>query len=179
MAENLKTAKYNDGTMILNVKKRKQWSNLTTGAWAYYKNDATNNLKYGKLYNWFAVSPTTNGNKNVCPTGWHVPTDAEWTVLTDYLGGESIAGNKMKDVDTRSWKGLNSNSNTSLFTGLPGGYRGSDGNYGNIGRSGYWWSSSEYNTSNAWSRSLYGIDGNVNRYNNNKRSGLSVRCLRD
>jgi uncharacterized protein (TIGR02145 family) len=179
MAENLKTAKYNDGTMILNVKKRKQWSNLTTGAWAYYKNDATNNLKYGKLYNWFAVSPTTNGNKNVCPTGWHVSTDAEWTVLTDYLGGESIAGDKMKDVGTRSWKGSNSNSNTSLFTGLPGGYRSATGSYRSFGNYGYWWSSAENNTGNAWYRGLDGSSGGADRNYCDKKNGFSVRCLRD
>ncbi|NDF60572.1 MAG: hypothetical protein EB100_05775, partial [Crocinitomicaceae bacterium] len=98
MAENLKVTKYNDGTSIPNISNNTQWSNLTTGAWSYYNNDVANNAKYGKLYNWYAVSPTTNGNKNVCPTGWHVPTDAEWTVLTDYLGGENVAGGKMKEV---------------------------------------------------------------------------------
>ena len=90
MGENLKTSKYSDGTTIPNITDN-TWQNNTTGAWAYYNNDAANNAKYGKLYNWYAVSPTTNGNKNICPTGWHVPTDAEWTVLTDYLGGESVA----------------------------------------------------------------------------------------
>ena len=91
MAENLKVSKYNDGTIIPNIADDVQWWKLTTGAWSYYKNDAANNAKCGKLYNWYAVSLTTNGNKNVCPAGWHVPTDAEWTILTDYLGGASVA----------------------------------------------------------------------------------------
>ena len=94
MAENLKVSKYIDGTTIPNITDNTQWENNTTGAWSYYNNDAANNTKYGKLYNWYAVSKTTNDNKNVCPTGWYVPTDAEWTVLTDYLGGTTVAGGK-------------------------------------------------------------------------------------
>ena len=130
-------SKYNDGTIIPNIADDVQWWKLTTGAWSYYKNDAANNAKYGKLYNWYAVSPTTNGNKNVCPTGGHVPTDAEWTVLTDYLGGASVAGGKMKEVGITSWNSPNTDAtNTSLFTGLPGGYRISDGNFNLIGYNG-------------------------------------------
>ena len=180
MAENLKVTKYNDGTAIPNITDNNQWSNLTTGAWSYYNNDVANNAKYGKLYNWYAVSPTTNGNKNVCPTGWHVPTDAEWTVLTDYLGGESVAGGKMKEVGTTNWNSPNIDAtNTSLFTGLPGGYRGSDGGYTNVGYYGNWWSSSEYSTISAWNRSLYYDGGDANSYDYNKEDGFSVRCLRN
>jgi uncharacterized protein (TIGR02145 family) len=180
MAENLKTAKYNDGTGIPNVTENTQWTNLTTGAYAYYNNDTANNAKYGKLYNWYAVSPTTNGNKNVCPTGWHVPTDAEWTVLTDYLGGLSVAGGKMKEVGTTSWNSPNIQAtNSSLFTGLPGGFRYGNGYYFTINYNGNWWSSSESNTSNVWYRSLYSFSGNAVSYDVGKEDGLSVRCLRD
>jgi len=180
MAENLKTSKYSDGTTIPNITDNTQWSNLTTGAWAYYNNDATNNAKYGKLYNWYAVSPTTNGNKNVCPTGWHVPTDAEWTVLTDYLGGLSVAGGKMKEVGTTSWNSPNTDAtNTSLFTGLAGGNRYYDGYYSYIGGYGYWWSSTEDGTTNAWGRTLDSYNGSAYRDGSVKRNGLSVRCLRD
>jgi uncharacterized protein (TIGR02145 family) len=180
MAENLKTSKYNDGTTIPNITDYTQWHNNTTGAWAYYNNDAANNAKYGKLYNWYAVSPTTNGNKNVCPTGWHIPTDAEWTVLTEYLGGLSIAGGKMKEVGTTNWNSPNTDAtNISLFTGLPGGYRSVDGSYVNIGYYGFWWSSSEVNTDFAWNRYLVYYDGNANRDSDDKRNGFSVRCLRD
>ena len=176
MAENLKTSKYSNGNTIPNITDS-TWSNLTTGAWAYYNNDVANNAKYGKLYNWLAVSP---GNKNVCPTGWHVPTDAEWTVLTDYLGGASVAGGKMKEVGTTSWISPNTNAtNTSLFTGLPGGTRNHNGYFKSIGYSGYWWSSTEYDTAIGWNLGLYGYDGSASRNSLNKRAGLPVRCLRD
>ncbi len=183
MGENLKTSKYSDGTTIPEITDNTQWANLTTGAWAYYNNDAANNTKYGKLYNWYAVSKTSNGNKNVCPTGWHAPTDAEWTVLSDYLGGANVAGGKMKEVGITSWQSPNNYAtNTSLFTGLPGGSRsGNSGYYNRINNSGYWWSSTEENTniSGAWDRYLYLSDPLVDRGNGSKRSGNSVRCLRD
>ena len=181
MAENLRVSKYNDGTTIPNITDNTQWSNLTTGAWAYYNNDLSNDAKYGKLYNWYAVSPTTNGNKNLCPTGWHVPTDTEWTVLTDYLGGESVAGGKMKEVGTTSWNSPNTDAtNTSLFTGLPGGWRGYNAYYYDVGSVGYWWSSTEYNTSfTACYRYLGGGSGYAASFGNNKHYGLSVRCLKD
>jgi uncharacterized protein (TIGR02145 family) len=179
MAENLKVTKYNDGTAIQYVTDNTQWQNNTTGAWAYYNNDAANNAKYGKLYNWYAVSPTTNGNKNVCPTGWHVPTDAEWTVLTDYLGA-SVAGVKMKEVGTTSWISPNTDAtNTSLFTGVPGGSRNNFGNYSNIGNGADWWSSSEYSADEAWYRNLYYLSNGVNRFFLNKNFGVSIRCLKD
>ena len=184
MAENLKVSKYNDGSSIPNITDNTEWSQLTTGAWAYSNNDAANNAKYGNLYNWYAVSPTTNGNKNVCPTGWHVPTDDEWTVLTDYLGGANVAGGKMKEVGTTSWNSPNKDAtNTSLFTGLPGGFRNPGGSYFGIGSSGNWWSSSENSTGNAWPRNLSSLNGNASRIyygdNGSKIYGLSVRCVKD
>ena len=180
MAENLKTSKYSDGTTIPNITENTQWSQLTTGAWCYFNNDEKFNTKYGKLYNWYAVSKTTNGNKNICPTGWHVSTDAEWTVLTDYLGGEFVAGGKLKEVDTTSWYSPNTDStNMSLFTGLPGGYRNPDGNYNYFGDDGYWWSSSEVNAYIAWNRYLLNGSGFAGRLDSNKDYGFSVRCLRD
>ena len=180
MAENLKTTRYNNATTISNITTNTQWASLTTGAWSYYNNDATNNTKYGKLYNWYAVSPTTNGNKNVCPTGWHVPTDAEWKVLTDYLGGKSVAGGKMKEVGTTNWTSPNTDAtNTSLFTGLPGGYRNYFGDYDAVGSYGYWWSSSENGSYHAWGNYLDSGNGFSNRYYYNNKNGLAVRCLKD
>ena len=172
MAENLKVTKYNDGTAIPNITDNTQWSQLSTGAWSYFNNDVANNAKYGKLYNWYAVSKISNGNKNVCPTSWHVPTDAEWTVLTDYLGGLTVAGGKMKEVGTDA-------TNISLFTGLPGGFRRESGNYGYIGVSGNWWGSTEGNTYGAWYRYLSSDSGNAFRDFFGKDYGLSVRCLKD
>jgi len=180
MAENLKTSKYNDGTRIPNITDNEQWSNLTTGAWCYYDNNLANNAKYGKLYNWYAVSKTTNGNKNICPIGWHVPTDAEWTVLTDYLGGKSVAGGKMKEVGTNNWKSPNTDAtNTSLFTGLPGGSRNYFGFCYYIGPGGYWWSSTELNTYDVLYRYLDYESGYAYRDYYYKNYGFSVRCLRD
>lgn len=180
MAENLKVSKYSDGTTIPNITDNTQWENNTTGAWCYYDNDEKYNTKYGKLYNWYTVTPTINGNKNVCPTGWHVPTDAEWTVLSDYLGGESVAGGKMKEVGMANWMSLNTDAtNTSLFTAIPGGYRIFNGNYLYHGYSGNWWSSSESASNNAWSRYINNHSGNVKRDYYAKKDGLSVRCLKD
>ncbi len=179
MGENLKVSKYSDGTTIPNITDNTQWQNNTTGAWAYYNNDAANNAKYGKLYNWYAVSKTTNGNKNVCPTSWHVPTDAEWSVLTDYLGGQTVAGGKMKEVGVINWNTPNTDAtNTSLFTGLPGGFLG-NGDYVSIGNDGNWWSSTEGKTYGAWTRNLSFYNGGASRDDSIKKHGFSVRCLRD
>ena len=180
MAENLKTSKYSDGTAIPNITDNTQWSNNTTGAWCYYDTNAANNAKYGKLYNWYAVSKTTNGNKNVCPTGWHVPSNADWKVLTDYLGGKSIAGGKMKEIGTTNWSYPNTDAtNTSLFTGLPGGYRYYNRDYQNIGLKGYWWSSTEWDSFNACYLYLKNEDGEARKYFDFKEVGYSVRCLSD
>jgi uncharacterized protein (TIGR02145 family) len=181
MAENLKTSKYSDGTIIPNEKDSLEWEKLTTGAWCYYNNDAANNAKYGKLYNWYAVSKTSNGNKNVCPTGWHVPSDSEWTVLTDYLGGESVAGGKLKEVGTTNWKSPNSDAtNTSLFSALPGGSRGGKGMYGYIGEAIHCWSSTHSYNDNAWDRFLINNNGgSVRRDDFGKELGFYVRCVKD
>jgi uncharacterized protein (TIGR02145 family) len=181
MAENLKVSKYSDGTNIPNVISYTEWQQLSEPAWAYYNNDIANNAKYGKLYNWYVVSKTTNGNKNVCPTGWHVPTDSEWTVLTVYLGGvdDNKVGGKMKEVGTSSWREPNSYAtNTSLFSALPGGQR-INGNDTGLGAIGNWWSSTEYNTNNSWLRILDYDYGHVNSRLYPKRIGYSIRCLRD
>jgi uncharacterized protein (TIGR02145 family) len=181
MAENLKVSKYSYGTAIPNITDNTQWQSNTTGAWSYYNNDVANNANYGKLYNWYAVSKTSNGNKNVCPTGWLVPTDPEWTVLTDYLGGEGVAGGKVKEVGITSWNSPNTDAtNTSLFSALPGGNRNNNGNYTFIGYNGLWWSSTEDNADSAWYRVLYYNDGNASSHRfGDKGYGLSVRCLRD
>ena len=144
MAENLKTSKYSDGTKIPNITDKSQWSNLKTGAWVFYNNDTSNNAKYGKLYNWYAVNHITNGNKNICPDGWHVPSNSEWQILKDYLGGSSVAGSKMKEFGIINWNTPNKDAtNTSLFTGLPNGYRDYNGGYNQVGSKGYWWTSDE------------------------------------
>jgi uncharacterized protein (TIGR02145 family) len=180
MAENLKTLKYNDGTSIPNVKDKLKWSKSTTGAWCYYNNDSTFNKNYGKLYNWYVISPITNGNKNVCPYGWHVPTDGEWMFLFDYLGGEEVAGGKMKETGYLSWDKTEYNaSNLSLFSATASGFITNLGVF-------------EDNIDNAsfWSQTLFNIDEakgvglndkylSIEKANVNKGFGMSIRCLKD
>jgi uncharacterized protein (TIGR02145 family) len=178
MGENLKTSKYSDGTPIPNVIDNTQWSNNTTGAWCYYNNDALNNDKYGKLYNWYAVSPTTNGNKNVCPTGWHVPTDGEWILLTDSLGGANLAGGKLKEVGA-SWNSPNEDAtNTSKFSAYPAGYRYLYGDFYDFGKYTGWWSTKDLG-SEAWNSFITNNLGPAYLNQNPKQTGFSVRCLKD
>jgi uncharacterized protein (TIGR02145 family) len=183
--KNLDVATYSDGTVIPEVTDPTAWANLTTGAWCYYNNDSATGTTYGKLYNWYAAAgihdndPNTP-NKKLAPTGYHVPSDAEWTTLIDYLGGESVAGDKMKATGTSLWNTPNTGAtNSSGFTGLPGGFRDYVGTFNNIGDYGYWWSSSEDYTSIAWFRYLNYNDGTAYRNYYNKYFGFSVRCLRD
>jgi uncharacterized protein (TIGR02145 family) len=181
MAENLKTTKYSDGTVIPNVTDANQWTKLTTAAWCNYKNNNSLDSIYGKLYNWYALSPTTNGNKNVCPTGWHVPTDTELRVLINFLGGVNIAGGKLKETGVTNWYSPNKEaSNFYKFTGNPGGNRNfSDGNFYYFGEFGYWWSSTEQSKDDAWFYSLYHASGYFNKVGYNKKMGFSIRCIED
>jgi uncharacterized protein (TIGR02145 family) len=176
---------YRDGTPIPQVTDHTAWQNLTTGAWCYYDNVTANGTIYGKLYNWYAVAgihdtdPNTL-NKIFAPLGWHVPTDAEWTTLTTFLGGESVAGGKMKATGTTLWYSPNTAAtNSSGFTGFPGGYRGGNGAFYGIGSYGFWWSASEFAAPNAWYRYLDYYDGDANRGSGSENAGFSVRCLRD
>ena len=183
--KNLDVATYSDGTVIPQVTDPTAWANLTTGAWCYYNNDSVTGTTYGKLYNWYAVAgihdtDLNTPNKKLAPTGYHIPSDAEWTTLTNYLGGQSIAGGKMKATGTSLWETPDAQAtNSSGFTGLPGGYRSSNGAFNTIGYYGYWWSSSEYYTTIAWYRLLNYFNGYATSYNVYKNYGFSVRCLRD
>jgi uncharacterized protein (TIGR02145 family) len=176
MAENLKTTKFNDGTSIPLVTDNSAWNNLSTPGYCWYDNDAaTYKNTYGALYNWYTVNTGT-----LAPAGWHVPTDAEWTILTDFLGGETVAGGKLKEAGTTHWQSPNTGAtNETGFTALPGGYRGYFGAFYNVGNYGVWWSSTEDGTSYVWDRSMDYIDGGVSRTKSSKEIGFSVRCLRD
>ncbi len=183
--KNLDVATYSDGTVIPQVTDPTAWANLTTGAWCYYNNDPATGTTYGKLYNWYAVAgihdtdPNTP-NKKLAPTGYHIPSDVEWTTLITYLGGESVAGGKMKFTGTSLWFSPNTEAtNSSGFTGLPGGYRYFYGSFLNLGFYGYWWSSSERDTTYAWNRALDYYNGSATRNYHSKKIGFSVRCLRD
>jgi uncharacterized protein (TIGR02145 family) len=178
MAENLKTIKFNDGTNIPEVTDNAAWAGLTTPGYCWYNNDANiYKATYGALYNFFTIN-----TGKLCPAGWHVPCDAEWSILTDYLGGVSIAGGKMKEIGTTHWDNPNTGaSNSSGFAGLPGGYRNYlTGDFIYVGNSGYWWSSTEYAEINAWFRLLHYSINNVGWGSGlPKQVGFSVRCLKD
>ena len=133
----------------------------------------SNYTTYGVLYNWTAALAA-------CPEGWHLPSDAEWTTLTTYLGGASVAGGKLKEAGESHWTSPNTGAtNESGFTALPGGYRSLNGTFRVLGITGYWWSSTEYSTSYAWYRYLDYNHSDVFRRYYNKENGFSVRCLRD
>jgi uncharacterized protein (TIGR02145 family) len=172
MAENLQTRKYNDGTEIPQVSYASRWSSLSTGALCWYDNVT---LTYGALYNWHAVS-----SGKLCPSGWHVATDEDWTTLTTFVGGTETAGNKLREKGTLHWTSPNSGAvNSSGFTALPGGYRYYNGVYNAGKRYGFWWTSTESNSVNAYARDLYYGYAYVDRISSDKRSGASVRCVKD
>lgn len=180
MAENLKVTKYRNGNTIPNVTDYTSWANLTSGAYSDFFNDPNIGVIYGHLYNFYTVLD----NRQLCPTGWHIPSDAEFTTLTNFLGGESVAGGKLKEVGTNHWNSSNIGAdNISGFTGLAGGWRGDIGSfYYSVGTTGNWWSSTEYDANNGIYRGL--------AYNNTifsrsygayfgKKGGCSIRCIKD
>jgi uncharacterized protein (TIGR02145 family) len=176
ITENLKTTKYKDGTAIPLVADNTAWSNLTTPGYCWYtNNEAVHKATYGALYNWYVVS-----TGNLCPFGWHVPSNVEWTTLTDYLGGTIVAGGKLKETGTTHWASPNTGAtNETGFTALPGGYRYLNGTFYYIGSYGFWWSATEIEATVAWSRNLYYSNSNVTRISFSEGNGFSVRCLRD
>jgi uncharacterized protein (TIGR02145 family) len=176
MDGNLKTTRYNDGTVIPNVTDNYAWEALTTPGFCWYNNEEVENkATYGALYNWFAVN-----TGKLCPIGWHVPTDTEWTNLTTYLGGKSVAGGKLKEACTNNWLTPNTGAtNITGFKALPGGMRYFNGTYIYNGLYGFWWSSTEYTTTSAWDRDMGYRFANVYRDSYDLQDGFSVRCLRD
>ena len=178
MIVNLDIVTYRNGDTIPQVTDTKTWAGLTTGAWCYYNNDAAIGAKYGKLYNWYAV----NDSRGLAPQGWHIPTDAEWVTLSNFLGGDNVAGGKLKEAGTLNWRSPNTGSNVSGFSALPGGARYPDGQFTYVGDLGFWWSATKALASSpdaAWSQYLsWHIDRlyGLNSYNSN---GFSVRCIKD
>jgi uncharacterized protein (TIGR02145 family) len=187
MKENLKVSKYRNGSAITTNFTDFEWQNATTGSFAIYGNLAANNTTYGKLYNWYAVADS----RGLCPTGWHVPTDSEWYILENYIDptvNDPIAtgfrgadgGGKLKAVSSL-WVSPNTGAtNSSGFTGLPGGSRNNNGSYYGISSYSYWWSSTEGLLSKALGRYLFNSDAKSYRYSDYaKTDGISVRCLKD
>ena len=176
MTENLNVERFRNGDLIPEAKTAEAWINAGNAkrpAWCYYDNDPKNGNKYGKLYNWYAL----NDRRGLAPAGWHVPRDGEWTILSNYIGGENVAGTNMKS--TAGWYNNGNGTNSRGFSGLPGGYRNSNGNFTNVGYYGNWWSASEDGGTYAWDRLLHSASSVLGRYNFTKNNGFSVRCVRD
>ncbi len=176
MAENLNTTHFRNGDAITDIQSNALWAGSTTEAYCDYENLPSYGATYGKLYNWYAV----DDSRNVAPSGWHVATDAEWTALMTFLGGETVAGGKLKETDTIHWVNPNIGAtNISGFTALPGGDREFDGTFQFIKFSGAWWTASIFNVGYAWScvmncnEVLVGHGGASNIF------GRSVRCVKD
>ena len=177
---NLNVSKYRNGDVIPQVQDATQWASLTTGAWCYYNNDPANGAIYGKLYNWHAV----NDPRGLAPSGYHIPTDAEWTSLINCLGGEAVAGGKMKEAGTAHWTSPNTGAtNESGFTGLPGGklkkISVSDFQFIYLQNNGVWWSSTEFDTDSSWfckldyNSTISMIDKHI------QSTGCSLRIIKD
>lgn len=183
MRENLNLDHFQNGDIIQEVKTDSEWQKAGKNkepAWCYYGNNSLNGEKYGKLYNFYAVTDP----RGLAPNGWHVPTDAEWTLLTDYLTNNGHSGAEGRALKSKfGWNDYKGNSGNGTDTygwlGLPGGSRGLDGYFDYIGYDGYWWSSSQSSTSDAWNRYVYYNYDYVSSYLYNKQDGFSVRCLRD
>jgi len=180
MAENLRTTKYRNGDPITNGTDAAEWKNFVTGAYCDYENTGSNDsiAVFGLLYNWYAATDS----RNIAPEGWHIPGDAEWTTLTAFLLGDSIAGGKLKESDVTHWITPNQGaSNASGFTAIPGGNIGyeSSTKFKGINYTGFWWSSTEFSATTAWFRVMTSGYKSVGRKSVNKYDGFSLRCLKD
>ncbi len=172
MAENLRSVKLNDGTNIPFVPEINKWTSLITPGYCWYNGDSTG---YGAIYNWYTVN-----TGKLCPEGWHVPSDVEWTELTDFLGGLSVAGGLLKETGLTHWISPNTGaSNESGFTGVPTGYRSYSGTFNSTGRYSYWWTSTELSPTGAWYRDVYYGYDSVDRSNGSKKTGANLRCVKD
>lgn len=172
MAKNLDVSQYRNGDIIPQVTDPAKWSRTTTGAWCWYNNDSATGAVYGKLYNWYAV----HDPRGLAPEGWHIPSDSEWHATGTYLGG--TAGGKLKEKGITHWFDPNVDAtNSTRFSGLPGGYRSEIGQYCYINYLGLWWTSSEYNLTSAWYRRLLCYSNFLDWWRFPKTMGLSVRCV--
>ena len=180
MVENLKTSRYNNGSAIPLETDNSVWINLSTPAFCWYNNDSSNKNTYGALYNWYTV----NTNK-IAPQGWHVPTQEDWTILSTFLGGDSIAGGKMKSIGTIEngtglWHTPNEGATNEYgFSGYPGGLRDYDGSFQLKGYAGYWWTSTANGCFSVWSRLLSSYIAQCISEQTGKYYGYSIRCVSD
>lgn len=175
--ENLRVTHYRNGDPITKVALTSTWNTMTTEAFCWYNNDSTANSQlYGALYNWYAV----NDNRKIAPAGWHVPTDAEWTTLENYLGGLTVAGGKLKEAGLTHWASPNTNAtNSSGFTALPSGYRYSSGVFDVMTYNALYWTATEQNLYYSKYRYLTYMSEAVTVADNNKKAGQSLRLVKD
>lgn len=174
MKENLNVEYYRNGDIIPQVTDPNEWANLTTGAWCYYQNKSSNGVTYGKLYNWYAV----NDPRGLAPTGWHVATKAEWVTITDFLGGETVAGGPMKSMD--NWTAPNTGAtNSSGFTAVGGGARIADAAFSNLGVWGSWWTADQDTEGVSFYRILYNNSTKSEGYHIYNSFGMSVRYVQN
>lgn len=173
---NLNVDTYANGDPIPEVQDQATWNSLTTGAWCSYDNNPANDAIYGKLYNWYAV----NDPRGLAPTGYHVPSDGEWSTLISCLGGDLVAGGKMKEAGTTHWLAPNTGAtNSSGFTALPGGIRGPIIGFSEINNYAYFWSSASVGPTAAIGFFMYSLDASVGQNIDNKKSGRSIRVIAD
>ncbi|MBK7629083.1 MAG: DUF1566 domain-containing protein [Bacteroidales bacterium] len=176
MKENLRTTRFRNGATIANLTDGAAWIVTDSSAYCWYNNDIVNKNPFGALYNFSTVVD----GRYLCPSGWHVPTDAEWTILTDYLGGENLAGGKLKEAGTTHWVSPNTGADNSTgFTGLPAGVRTDYGAFIESGTFGSFWSVNENSPSStaAWRRFFTSTESGFIRQTEGKIDGMSVRCL--
>ena len=173
MSENLRVEHYRNGDLIPRVEDIEEWKLLKTGSWCYYQNKPENGDKFGKLYSWYAV----NDKRGLAPKGWHIPSDEEWSELIEYLGGEDIAGIKLKEIN--SWKRYSGETNESGFSALPGGVGLNNGYISQPGWDTFFWSTTECDNKKAWFRSMFTEWKDVSRNSTNKMFEMSIRCVRN
>ncbi|MEY4030869.1 MAG: hypothetical protein RJA90_2150, partial [Bacteroidota bacterium] len=175
MTSNLSTSRFRNGVYIPYILNSTQWATTKSPALSFYNHDNNFESNYGKQYNWYAVADP----QGLCPIGWHIPSNNEWTILSDFLGGLNVAGGKMKATGTQFWSFPSNGNNSSGFTGLPGGFRNVDGTFGILGYNGFWWSATDENEQKAFSRSIVYTDNVLSVNSSLKNQGFSVRCLKD
>lgn len=183
MAENLRTSRYSNGDTIPNCTESYKWRSLTSGAWAHFNNNSSFNLLHGKLYNWYVV----NDQRNICPTGWHVPSDEEWSILLNYLGGANTAGHKLKSRLNGAWAkeyqgqigAGNEPTNESGFSAIASGIRKDDGQFILMTYRASFWSTTQYNSTDAIHREIFWNGDGIGTYNDKKTYGYSFRCIKD
>lgn len=174
--ENMKTTSFNDGTPLSLVTDNSAWNAQAAPGYCWYdNNEADNKETFGALYNWYTVI-----SSKFCPAGWHVPSDADWTILETFLGGPDVAGGKTKEAGTSHWTSPNTGAtNECGLSGLPGGTRTKEGAFVSIGESGVFWSSTDASNLTAWSRTMDHMNDSLSRSNKNISWGCSVRCVKD